>query len=421
MYGDRFAETFLTATTPTGLRSNFAPIGCAILWAPFYAVADVAARTAALFGSSVAVDGFSRPYLVAVTYGSAVHGMLAVILSIVVSRQLFGHGHLVGVVTWLGTPLLFYMYVAPGMSHACSAFAVSAFITLWLEVRGRWSMRGLVGLGALAALMGMVREQDLLVAIGPAVDFLVAMAKRLRGSGYGALELQRVALNAAAGVGVFAVVYSPQAVSYLLLNGRLGPAEDVTRKMIWTAPYAVQVLFSPQHGLFLWTPLAAVCLCGLVWAAAGRVARGNPDARWISLLLLLVFVAQVYVSGSVTSWSTAGTFGHRRFVGLTLVLSVGLAALLSATRTRSSRYVAWGVVVMSVWWNFGLMAQFGAGLMNRQRLELARNAYATFVTVPRLMSQLVYRYVFDRDSFYQSRSAEAQALGTASRVDGSNR
>ena len=123
----------------------------------------------------------------------------------------------------------------------------------------------------------------------------------------------------------------------------------------------------------------------------------------------------------MTSWSTPGTFGHRRFVGLTLVLSVGLAALLSATRTRSSRYVAWGVVVMSVWWNFGLMAQFGAGLMNRQRLELARNAYTTFVTVPRLMPQLVYRYVFDRDSFYQSRSAEAQALGTASRVDGSNR
>ena len=170
------------------------------------------------------------------------------------------------------------MYVAPGISHACSAFAVSAFITLWLKVRGRWSMRGLVGLGALAVLMGMVREQDLLVAIGPAVDFLVAMAKRLRGSGHGALELQRVALNAAAGVGVFAVVYSPQAVSYLLLNGRLGPAEDVTRKMIWTAPYAVKVLFSPQHGLFPWTPLAAVCLCGFVWAAQVEL-RGVTQMR----------------------------------------------------------------------------------------------------------------------------------------------
>ena len=35
---------------------------------------------------------------------------------------------------WIGTPLLFYMYVAPPMSHACSAFAVALFVTVWLHV-----------------------------------------------------------------------------------------------------------------------------------------------------------------------------------------------------------------------------------------------------------------------------------------------
>ena len=39
------------------------------------------------------------------------------------------------VVVWIGSPLLFYMYVAPPMSHACSAFAVALFVVVWLQVR----------------------------------------------------------------------------------------------------------------------------------------------------------------------------------------------------------------------------------------------------------------------------------------------
>src|SRR3954453_7521888 len=39
-----FHETFLERTTATGQRVNFGTIGCALLWAPFYAVGDVAAR-----------------------------------------------------------------------------------------------------------------------------------------------------------------------------------------------------------------------------------------------------------------------------------------------------------------------------------------------------------------------------------------
>jgi hypothetical protein len=46
------------------------------------------------------------------------------------------------------------------------------------------------------------------------------------------------------------------------------------------------------------------------------------------------------------------------------------------------------------------MAQFGGGLMDRQRLTLADNAYHTFVTVPRRLPELVHRYVFARQSFY---------------------
>ena len=48
-----FHEAFLERTTPAGRRINFATIGSAILWAPFYGVADAITRLRAAAGSSV--------------------------------------------------------------------------------------------------------------------------------------------------------------------------------------------------------------------------------------------------------------------------------------------------------------------------------------------------------------------------------
>ena len=167
-----------TSRRRPGYKRNFAPIGSALLWAPFYAIGDAGVRIARLFGSSVAADGFSRPYISAITYGSAVYGFLALVLSAIAARRIVGvtAGALAAVC--FGTPLVFYMYVAPGFSHANSAFAVAAFVVVWLHVRRDWSAGGVAALGALAALMGMVREQDLFIAIGPAIDYVVTDGSR---------------------------------------------------------------------------------------------------------------------------------------------------------------------------------------------------------------------------------------------------
>jgi len=53
-----------------------------------------------------------------------------------------------------------------------------------------------------------------------------------------------------------------------------------------------------------------------------------------------------------------------------------------------------------------LMAEFATGLMDRQRLEPARNAYDAFVTVPRMAPDLAYRYLFNRASFYKKSATE---------------
>jgi hypothetical protein len=218
--------------------------------------------------------------------------------------------------------------------------------------------------------------------------------------------------------------------------------------MKWYAPHAFQVLFSPEHGYFVWTPLAVLAVVGLLLAippkggnytidevppkggsytidevppkggsynvgvasAFRRNLSGGVDSAFrrnnIAWLLLLMAALQVYISGSVDSWTVAGGFGQRRFVALTTVLVIGLAGLHATISggvpARQGRWVMRAVTILAVYWNIALTAEFATGLMDRQRLEPAKNAYAAFVTLPRLAPELAYRYVFDRQSFYRA-------------------
>jgi hypothetical protein len=117
-----------------------------------------------------------------------------------------------------------------------------------------------------------------------------------------------------------------------------------------------------------------------------------------------MLATQIYVSGSVESWTVAGAFGQRRFVALTIFLTMGIATIWSRAHWRASRtrYAVGACVAVAIWWNVALMALFGSGLMDRQRLEPRRNAYDVFVTLPKMAPQLAYRYFTNRRSFYKA-------------------
>jgi hypothetical protein len=374
-----FHETFLERQTETGRRINFATIGCAILWAPFYAAGDAIARM-----SGASVDGFSQPYVAAVAYGSAVYGFLALVIAVLAARRLRLDAFGAVVAIWLGTPLLFYMYVAPVFSHACSAFAVALFLYVWLRVRETWTPRAATALGAAGALMAMVREQDAFFAVGAALDFAL-WAFRTRTS------LKPKVQSVLAAAAAFAIVYAPQAWAYVVLNGHLGPHSSVGRKMHWMSPHALQVLFSPEHGFFIWTPLALIALLGLL----------QTSKKQVGICLVAMVVLQIYVGGSVESWTVAGGFGQRRFIALTAAMAIGYAALSSVAGRR--RWALTAVTIVAVYWNLALSAEFATGLMDRQKLEPRKNAYHAFVTLPAQAPSLIYRYLFDRESFYERR------------------
>lgn len=416
-----FHETFLERTNENGRPNNFTPIGTALLWAPFYAAGHV---WASLTGNSQ--DGYGPPYIRMVTFGSACYGLMALLLSSAIARRVLGDRSIgATLAVWIGTPLVFYMYVAPGFGHACSAFAVALLLWTWLRVRGSWTLAGALQLGAAGALLPMVREQDVFFLAGPAIDFVrwalrqtvpppIGAAANVAPSTQAARSPVHVVLaTAVCGVAACFFFYLPQLAAYQALNGHPGPPQVVSRKMSWSAPHFFGVLASPEHGFLIWTPLALIAIGGLVWLAvhgrteaavashAPQAENNTADVQWIAMLALLMVILQLYVSGSVESWTVAGSFGQRRMVALTPVLVLGVAVLIQAWRARP---VLRGALVVTltlcVWWNLGLMAQFGLHTMNRQRLTLRDNARQTFLELPGSLPSLVWRYLFHRESFF---------------------
>ena len=386
--GAGFRETFLgDRYTHAGRRLNFATIGPALLWAPFY----LAGHLVAVYASDSA-DGYGRPYITAVALGSAVYGWLAILLAASIAERWFGRGLAAALAVLAGSPLIFYMYVAPVFSHACATFAVTLCLWTWLRVRDTWSPGGVVWLGLTVGLMATMRDQAGLFAIGPALDF-GRWARTHR-------DWRRVLGLIIPGTAATLIAYSPQLFGAWVVNGYFGPDKSVANKMSWTSPHALGVLFDLQYGWLWWTPLAVLSLVGLAAVATGHIRTKVGDGRWLGVCMLVIVALQIYINGAVESWTVAGSFGQRRFVELTPLLILGLAALTSLS-LGLWRWLVWAVAALCVWWNLGLLLQFGAHRMDRQRLTLRDNAWRTFVELPREAPSLVWRYLTDRSSFYR--------------------
>jgi hypothetical protein len=384
-----FKATFLDLREPlTGRPINFAPLGTALLWAPAYLLAHAGVVVARALGASVAADGFSPPYVMAVCYASWAYGMAALLL---LHRTLVRGGFTEPAPAWAtaavlwGTPLLYYVTLGPGFSHAVSLFVIS--LLLWLTLRDRGhelTFARAAVLGATGGLAALVREQDGLFLAVPA---LVVALDGLRERRVPAAVTRLLTMGVAAGI-----VFLPQFFAYRAINGRFGPSHFVARKMSFAGPHVLSVLFDPAHGLFVWAPLLLLAAGGLVFAVV-RARRGDS----VPLALAAAFLLQIWINGSVESWTQAGAFGSRRFVAATPLLAWGLAALLAAVLPRAPRRAVAAGLLVFAWWNVSLMVQFGLKLMDRQGLEWPRVAVSQITEVPRHLGRSAWLFFTDRE------------------------
>jgi hypothetical protein len=374
-----FKETFLDRREPkTNRPLNFAPIGSALLWSPFYLAAHALVTNGLLPGPA---DGFSRVYTGAVTYGSSMLAILGFLFAFQALRRFLGVSEglslLAVIAAWFGTPAFYYMTVAPAFAHAPSIFAVSLLFFLWLRAREKDRVLDWVLTGAAAGLTMLVREQGVLFLIAPGLDLLFRLVKGDVGRALG----RGLAMIVTAGV-----VFLPQLFTYHALNGSFGPTQLVQRKMDFGSPHFFDVLIDPGHGLFLWTPFLIIAFLGLV--------RGAFRLGAVGVIATFALLAQVFINGAILSWHQAGAFGSRRFVDSTVLFVIGFAFGLMAVTPRTQKIL----VALAIWWNLSLMMQFGLKLMDRQRLDWPGVAIRQVTDVPQRILGTVKLYFTDPEA-----------------------
>ena len=185
-------------------------------------------------------------------------------------------------------PLLYYMTLAPGFSHAVSLFAVS--LLLWLTLRYARATDAPLGRGALVGAAGglaaLVREQDALFLAVPRASSWPSTRRRER--------RVRGRDDAAGAMGAAAVlVFVPQLLAYRAINGGFGPSHLVARKMSCVEPALLRGALRPRP-----RPLRLDARsCSLAGARPGRGRglrrRDAVAARCWPLGLLL----QVWING----------------------------------------------------------------------------------------------------------------------------
>jgi hypothetical protein len=351
-YGGPYPEfTGLRRWPSTGRWLNLHPIGTAILMAPFFLAADLLTAW-----SNLPRDGFSLYY----QHGAALAAIAYFLLGLAILRHLlrrhFSHGVVLATlicITW-GTNLFHYAVFDGTFSHAF-AFCL---VCVWLWLVERWWESPTPGrslaIGAVAALNVLVRHTNVIfVLVLPLYGIVRWPDVRARVVDLRA-RWRPLTLAAAAGT----VVLAPQLALYKWITGQWFVNAYVTHGMGFTlaSPHLIAVLFSPQKGLFFWSPVLLLSVAG-VFVATGW-------ARALVWPAVIVFALQTWLIASWSQWQFGSTFGHRGFTdGFALAAPFVASALAWAARRRTIMPLLAAAAAAAVLLSMAQMIQYWIGVL----------------------------------------------------------
>jgi len=186
--------------------------------------------------------------------------------------------------------LLFYGSLDVVNSHALTFFAATIFLMLFLKRRSWFSI------GFFLGVLGLMRTQDLLYGI-----VLVPYLKK-----------NNVFFIASGCI----VAFFPQLAAWQYTSGKFWMSPYFTHEGFnFLQPHIPGVLFNLKNGLFLWTPITVIGMVGLIF----------KKNYWF----LLVFLLQLYLVASWSTWWQGASYSGRMFVSSLPLLSFGIASIFA--------------------------------------------------------------------------------------------
>lgn len=272
-----------------GFPRNVYPVGPALFWSQPFIWSNSIFRN----------DGYSFPYQFAV----GATGVLSVIAGLVVLYRVLNRffDTTVSLFTIIAlsfaTNLFFYGSLDTVNSHGISFFISTIILSLFLTQKRPFI------LGLFIGILSLIRSQDAIFL------FLLLPA-------FSAISIAR-------GFGGFLLGFSPQLVAWQLLTGTMTKSPYLDQEHTFSLGKAqlLNVLFSPNNGLFFWTPILFFATIGLFFQL--------PITKTQRVTFLLLIGLQWYIVASWSFWWQGASYSGRMFISLLPVFAFGLGSFLT--------------------------------------------------------------------------------------------
>jgi hypothetical protein len=292
--------------TKNELLGNQFAIGPAIFWFPSYMYIH------SLFNGT----GYEFVYQVAVGLTSVLFALTGLVFLYMGLTRLFSNT----VSCWTtiaiayGTNILFYGAFDTVNSHALSFFTGAVVFYLVTEQKKKYFLIGLV-----TGLLGLIRIQDAAMLLIPIGIVLLQSFGSVKNTTVSTIKHCLYII-----VGWIAPLSIQFFCWYLLYGDIRIPYIERGYGFNFLHSAFLSVLFSPNNGLFLWTPLVFLSVIGLVF----NVIKNKHNIRMYSVIGLLFFLWQTYLIGSWSIWWQGASYSGRMFISLLPIMSVGIAHLV---------------------------------------------------------------------------------------------
>lgn len=323
--------------TLTGYSHNHWAIGSAILWTPFFMVGHFVAHIYKWLGYPMDIDGYSFPYLVFTAIGAMFYVLWGLYLGYRLLRKFFSpFASLLSTITvFLSTPLPYYTFVQPHLSHAGEFFLVVLFVTLFFHWRenGKPTPAGFI-LGAASGMLFNIRNNSFIFFSIFLVELLCG--KNAGGSATSPSNYLKNAWNILKPIGAgFFFTAFPQILAWYAIFGKPLPPTELYGSFFtnFINPHLLffalpKLFFSTDWGLLFTQPVWLLGICGLLLFIRRDFI--------LSSALLSAVILSLIVSASYNSvFNTQFAFGYRLLVSCNLLISFGFASFIDAFKRLS--------------------------------------------------------------------------------------
>ena len=319
----------------SGNRVNKYAIGQAVMYTPFFLVAHAYAKVTGQYPA----DGYSRPYQVAIWFGS----LLVSILGLVLLRRILLRYFSDGTVAWtllalgLATHWAEYAAIGNGMNHTWLFTVLCGIILCTIRFYKRKDWPSALGLGLLIGLAVLTRPTEIIWALVPLLWGMTAIGERLS---WLAGQWQKVAVAVVIAAGIISI----QPLYWHYVSGDWIVYSYGDQGFNWLKPKIWRGLMGVNIGWWTYTPLMLFAMFG--WRG---LRRRHPGVFWSTLI---PSVLAVYITLSWSHFEQGGGLGQRNLIQVYPLLAFPLAAAIEGLTTlRFGRWVWIGFFLANVYYN----------------------------------------------------------------------